>query len=65
MKALASIDNVEVKALLAGNNILITTDYEKSFTNIMNALQEELITEEELNKIVFRILAWKYYKGLL
>ena len=65
MKALENITNPEVKALQAGNNILITTDYTKSFQNILEALNEELITEDELNKIVFRILAWKYYKGLL
>ena len=62
---LDTIDNKEVKALQAGNNILITTDYEKSFQNILEALNEELITEEELNKSVFKVLAWKYYKDLL
>ena len=65
MKALDGIENAEVKALLAGNNILITTDYEKSFQNILEALNEELITEEELNKSVFKVLAWKFYKGIL
>lgn len=65
MKALEDIENKEVKALQAGNNILITTDYEKSFQNILEALNEELITEEELNKSVFKVLAWKFYKGIL
>ncbi len=64
MKATKDIENPEIKALLAGNNILITTEYEKSFQNILEAFNEELITEEELNKLVFKVLAWKYYKGL-
>ena len=65
MDALGKIDNTTVKAVLAGNDLIITTDYEKSISEIKKAIEEKTISEETLNKLVFRVLAWKYYKGLM
>ncbi len=65
MGALKNIENIETKALLAGNNILITSNYKNSFNNIKNGINSGLITEAEINKLVFRVIAWKYYKNLL
>ena len=65
MDAVSSIDNVAVKALLAGNDIIITTDYEKSISDIKNALNNGSISEYIINKLAFRVIAWKYYKGLM
>lgn len=65
MAALDEYDNTEVLAIKAGNDLLITSDYKTSFQNIKNGLANNLITEEELNNIVIRILSWKYYKKLL
>ena len=65
MKALESIDNIEVKAINAGNDLLIIDNYEKAFNNIKNGINNKLVSEDKINRIVFRILAWKYYKGLI
>lgn len=65
MGAVSSIDNSTVKALLAGNDLIITTDYEKSINEIKTALNNGTISEELINKEAFRVLAWKYYKGLM
>lgn len=65
MGALKDIENIEIRAILAGNDILITSDYKNSFNNIKNGLSNNLITEDNINRIVFRILSWKYYKGLM
>ncbi len=65
MGALKNIPNKEVKALLAGNDLLITSNYEESYNNILKGINNNLITEEELNHTVFRLLAWKYYKKLI
>ena len=65
MDALDSIENKNVKALLAGNDLLITADYEESMKQIKNALEEKVIDENLIDKRVFRNLAWKYYKGLM
>ena len=66
--AMGAIDNVEaatVKAILAGNDLIITTDYEKSFNAIKKAIDNKTIDESLINKLAFRIIAWKYYKGLM
>ena len=65
MGALSQVDNVAVKAILAGNDLIITTDYETSFNSIKNAINENKISEELIDKLAFRVLAWKYYKGLM
>ncbi len=65
MNALKDINDIEIKAIKAGNDLLITSDFEKSFNNIKEALEENVITEEELNNKVLKILAWKYYKKLI
>lgn len=65
MGAVSSDKNATVKALQAGNDLIITTDYEDSIASVKKALQDGEISEDTLNNAVARILAWKYYKGLL
>lgn len=65
MGALENVENKTVKALLAGNDLIITTDYQESINEIKNALEEKTIDENLINKRAFRILAWKYYKGMM
>lgn len=65
MNATSGIIDAAVFAVKAGNNLIITTDYEESFNSIKNAVGEKELTEEEIDELVFRVLAWKYYKGLM
>lgn len=65
MGATSSIDDAVVKAILAGNDLLIVTDYGESFNKIKKAIQDGTISEEQINKLAFRVLAWKYYKGIM
>lgn len=65
MGALDSVNQKTVKALLAGNDLVITTDYEGSFNEIKNALNSGAISEELVDKLAFRVLSWKYYKNLI
>lgn len=65
MKAVSDIPNVTVEAILAGNDLIITTDYEKSFSDIKQALKNNIIDESIIDKLAFRVIAWKYYKGLM
>lgn len=64
MKALDQYPNKNVMALLAGNDLLITTDYKESIEDIKNGIKDGLISKELINKLAFRVIAWKYYKGL-
>lgn len=55
-----------LKAFKAGNHILLTsTSFAKAHDELLNAVSSGEITEDELNKRVFKVLAWKYYMGLL
>jgi len=65
MGAVSNIDNVTVEAVLAGNDLIITTDYEESFNDIKNAVGNNTLDEDLIDKLAFRVLAWKYYKGLM
>lgn len=64
MGALDNIDNTTLKALLAGNNLIITTDYDESFNEIKSAINNNELSEDTIDKLAFKVLAWKYYKGL-
>ena len=54
-----------VKSILAGNDMFIVSDYVTGYNDVMKAIKDGTITEDLLNHNVFRILAWKYYKGLI
>lgn len=65
MKALDDIEGSKyVKALLAGNDILIVTDGQEALRDILEAVNDGTINEEMIDKAVTRILAWKYYKNM-
>ncbi len=65
MKALDNVSDPVVKAIVAGNDLLIVSDYENSIQAVKNAITNGTIGEDVINERVLRILAWKYYKGLL
>lgn len=65
MTAVSSINDVTVKAILAGNDLIITTDYKESIDSVKDALNTGRISEDLIDKLAFRIIAWKYYKGLM
>ena len=54
-----------INAINNGNDLLIVTDYNTAINNVKNALKEGLISENILTKRALKILAWKYYKGLI
>jgi len=65
MGATKNISNRYVNALLAGNDMLIVTDYENAFKQIKNGVANGEVTENYINKLVLRNLAWKYSKLLI
>lgn len=65
MSAVSSISDTTVKAILAGNDLIITTDYIESINSIKSAINDGTISEDLIDKLAFRVLAWKYYKGLM
>ena len=65
MKSTSDIEKNVVKALNAGNDLVIVGDYNAAISQIKKALEEDELSENLLNKLAFRVLAWKYYKGIL
>ena len=65
MGAVSSIDDAVVKAILAGNDLIITTDYANDIAMVKRAVNDGTIREDKIDELAFRILAWKYYKGLM
>lgn len=63
--AAANIPNATVKAILAGNDFIIVSDYENSITEVKKAINDGIISEEIIDNMVFKVIAWKYYKGLI
>lgn len=64
MNAVKDLDPV-VKAILAGNDLLIVTDYENAIANVKKAINDGSISEALIDKLAFRVLSWKYYKGMM
>ncbi len=65
MGALNAIDNKVVKALQAGNDIVMITDFAGASDEIKKALNDGTLEESVIDKATFKVLSWKYYKGLM
>ena len=54
-----------VLAVLAGNDMIVTTDFEKQIPLVVDAVRTGLIDEEIIDTAVRRVLGWKYDLGLI
>ena len=59
MGAVADVEDVYIKAVNAGNDLIITTDYETAYNQILNAVKNGMISEETLDNAVIHILKLK------
>lgn len=59
MGAVADVENVYVKAVNAGNDLLITTDYETAYNQILSAVKNGEISMDTLNNAVSHVLRLK------
>ncbi len=64
MGAITDNDAV-IKAIKAGNDLLIVTDYESAINKVHDALENGNISVSLIDNMAFRVLSWKYYKGLM
>lgn len=65
MGAASTINDAVVKAVQAGNDLIIVTDYSDSINQVKTAIENGTITESDVEKLALRVLAWKYYKGIM
>ena len=54
-----------VLAVQAGNDMILTTDFESQIPQVIAAVQDGVISEDQINRSVARVLSWKYELGLL
>jgi beta-N-acetylhexosaminidase len=54
-----------VQAVLAGNDMLLTAEFQQGYDSVLAAAQSGEIPKQTIDKAVFRILAWKYAKGII
>ncbi len=65
MGATADIEDIGLKAILAGNNIIITKNYAKNIEEIINYVKAGNLSEEYLKALVVKVIAWKIKMGLI
>ena len=53
-----------VLAVLAGNDILCSTEYATQYEAVLEAAESGRISEDTLNSAVYRVLTWKQTLGL-
>ena len=52
-------------AINAGNDMIITSDFMTMYKEVLASVENKEITINTLNKAVIRIIAWKYYSGIM
>ena len=65
VEAYAQDGSVAVLAVLAGNDMVVTTDYRAQIPLVLRAVEEGTIDEALIDRAVSRVLGWKYDLGLL
>lgn len=65
MGATADIEDIGLKAILAGNNIIITKNYGKNIEEIINYVKAGNLSEEYLKALAVKVIAWKISMGLI
>lgn len=59
MQAAAGYDEPYIKAVNAGNDMMIVTDFDTAYNEVLSGIREGKISEETVNKTVERILEFK------
>ncbi len=65
VKEYVDAGNAATMAIKAGNDMIITSDFISMKNELLKSIEEGTITEDELNTAVTRVIAWKYYSGIL
>ena len=65
MGAVNNVDDAIIKAIIAGNDLIITKDYVNDISKIKSAIKDGTISVEDINNMALHVIEWKYYKGLM
>ena len=65
VEAYAGDGSVAVLAVLAGNDMIVTTDFEEQIPLVADAVRTGLIEEDFIHQATERVLGWKFDLGLI
>ncbi|MBA3927396.1 glycoside hydrolase family 3 N-terminal domain-containing protein [Listeria rustica] len=65
VKAYGTSEEIAVKAVLSGNDMLLSSDAVVQSEAVIKAVQDGTITEDQINQAVTRVLTWKKSLGLI
>ena len=65
VEAYAQDGSAAVLAVLAGNDMVVTTDYRAQIPLVLEAVAEGTISKAMIDQAVERVLGWKYDLGLI
>ena len=59
------LEESAVLAVLAGNDLLISSDFTTQIPAVLEAVEEGVIPQSQIDSAVLRVLRWKQQLGLL
>ena len=59
------VDESAVRAVEAGNDLIISTNYAEQIQAVVQAVQSGRLTEQQIDEAVIRVLSWKLSLGIL
>jgi beta-N-acetylhexosaminidase len=65
IKQYSGEEEAAVTAVLAGNDLLVVSDYDVQIPAVIKAVKNKKITEERIDESVLRILKWKLELGII
>lgn len=65
VKSYVTDGSAAVLAINAGNDMIITSDFETMFNEVLKAVNDGIIEKETINNAVRRIIAWKHAYQLM
>lgn len=65
VKSYVTDGSAAVLAINAGNDMIITSDFETMFNEVLKAVNDGIIEKETINNAVRRIIAWKHAYQLI
>ena len=66
MQAITKYTNTPyINAILSGNDMIILSKYKEAHDLIKESINNDELKEDIINHAAFKVLSWKYYKGLI
>lgn len=65
MGATADIENMGIKSLVSGNDILVTKNYKEDINNILEGISKGQVSSKYIRALAIKVIEWKISKGLI